>query len=250
MLHACIKGKTKLPDLRYRFNGKVSGEKRTTCEDEIVSTVFGTLEFLPSQKVGGIIHSMISNTSNKRGREITIPGWLANDTIRHELRFWERMGNVEPDLLINLWNAQGKVYKVLMEAKWNSPLSENQLPKQAQQIQVNLHSEDESWIHVFIGKDLVMQPDQVHDNLIALTWLEFGEFLPDHGNDKYALLCKSFLQSSGVRRFNGFSKLLSIPKSHTNQEVLFWKGWDGWSDDLKILLMSHLKEISWSLALD
>ncbi len=249
MLHACLKGKTKIPELRYRFNGRVANEKRTTCEDEIVSTVFGMLDFLPAKEVGSTIQPILAGAVKNRGMNIHIPDWLKNDTDRSEVRFWERMGDVEPDILITLWNHQGEVFRVLIEAKWNSPLSEDQLLHQARKMQENLGEGDESWIHVYLSKDIVIDQDQHHDKLVALTWLEFAEFLPDQGNSKYAQLCRSFLQSSGARRFNGFSRFHPMTKNYADQEVIFWKGWGGWSEDLKSLVENRACKIAWSLEL-
>jgi len=97
------------------------------AEDLLTSAVFGLLRYLPLKE--GLLSLLARARPVRQGNDgLAVraePRWIELDGVTHaELIFWPDFGNFgEPDLLIQLRNADRLVHLVLIEAKLFSPKS-------------------------------------------------------------------------------------------------------------------------------
>lgn len=122
MLHAFCQQKSRLYK-RY-LGHREEGEKRVSEEDEITSLLIGPLDYLPPQASGSFWRALIEREISE---SLTFP---AGPIDRVRMKFWPRR-SIEPDLLVELDWCTGERRLLLVELKWNAPLSgDDQLHRQ------------------------------------------------------------------------------------------------------------------------
>ncbi|OGB52266.1 MAG: hypothetical protein A2496_11115 [Burkholderiales bacterium RIFOXYC12_FULL_60_6] len=221
MLHALEKRKT---TYYRRYLGDRDGHEKRVCEeDEITSTVFGTLEFL---EVTAVFHFW-AELFRLQGQSAALP---TQSPVRYQIDFWPRNNRVEPDAHLTFFYADSKRLDILIEIKWHAPLSgEDQLSLQW----MNYLGEDvrQNCWHVFIAPEisagLVAKESKNgdkwrignDDRLMLVSWAEIRDVLFECRSRldslaRWAELTSHFLETIGIKRFNGFKKArIELPVS-------------------------------------
>lgn len=249
MLHATAKGKTKFYE-RYLGKRDSTEHHKVYEEDEITSTIFGTLEFLPASD----IYRFWSRVLQISGHAAFLPINSLDDV---QLTLWPRRnavndGNsIEPDMVVSIKYADGVIRLLLIELKWRASLSgKNQLHRQWRNY---LNDEERTQaLHLFIAPEISAGAQAIAggdvwggSRLVLLPWLKlravFGELAKEESKlGRWALLTDKFLSLVGIRRFAGFSHL-TIPASvpTKNSYCIFWtphkfSGWTVFSEQLEL----------------
>lgn len=222
MLHSFCHGKSHL--YRRYLGHRDVGEKRVCEEDEITSLIMGPLDYLPSEASGSFWRALIER--DVRGGLAFPSGSISS--VRME--FWPRR-TIEPDLLIELHWPTGERRILLLEFKWNAPLSgSDQLHRQWNEYLT--HAEREVAYHLFIAPEIsaglnAMGKDNIwNGRLILRSWINILDVLSyldcsrDPGLEKWKNQVTTFLRSLGIRRFQGFRDL--SPPLSLQQPPLFW----------------------------
>lgn len=231
MLHAIHKNKTRVYN-RYKGH-PTPDEKRVSEEDEITSIVFSPLTFMSPEDNAYFWHFISSKklAINKSSPPLssTIEMWPSRTSS-------ETGNRIEPEILINLIYPDTKI-TLIVELKWNAPLSENQLQKQWCNFLES--AEQENGVQIFIGRDTSTaikakeEPDKWIDpnKLIILSWSEIIALL---GSEDFKgseilkswskLLC-DFMSKLGIRAFKGFNEL-SDPHPVKITEPIFFHNKD------------------------
>lgn len=219
VLTAVHRNKTKLASHRYdastrgykSFVAKEKGDVlryRRTQEDEIVSTVFGVLQYLPEmERTKLLIKWFLPNIELPDGYDMS------------EMRFWPSLRvvgidafRVEPDIVIEFNERLGKLKPkvVVVEAKWGSPPSgDDQLSKQWDAAK----NEWDNPLHVFLVRST--DPQDVATNVYVDTWRELAGRIrqaqisqptPEKHQLKLFEELLSFFEKLGISIFKGFGK--------------------------------------------
>lgn len=217
MLTAIHRNKTKLASHRYDSSSRahevfLTAEKRDhvryrrTQEDEIVSTVFGVLQYLPDlERTELLVKWLLPNLGLKDGYDMS------------EMRFWPSLPGigldalrVEPDIVIEFKELSGKLKPtvVVVEAKWQSPQSgEDQLIKQWSAAKI----EWDNPLHVFLVRST--EPQEVAANVFVDTWRELAGRIrqariskpqPEKHRQRLFDELLSFFSTLGITTFEGF----------------------------------------------
>jgi hypothetical protein len=218
MLHAVEKRKTKYFE---RYAGIRDGREKRVCEeDEIVSTIFGPLEFVDAASVFNFWTDVIQLERESTEFPVTLP-------VRCQFALWPRNNKVEPDAHFTFLWADNKRFDVLVEFKWRARLvPEDELHRQWQ----NYLTDDvrgNCW-HVFIARDIsaglvAKGLEEVNgikigkvwqigndDRLILISWAQIRDTLTRYRNRsdglaRWAVLIGHFLEEIGIVRFKGFA---------------------------------------------
>lgn len=231
MLHAIDKGKTKFYE---RYLGKRDGsEHKVYEEDEITSTVFGPLEFLPASE----IYRFWCRVLQFIGHAEFLPNDVPSDV---QVTLWPRRnaendGNsIEPDGMVSVEFADGRKRLLLIELKWRAGLSgDGQLHRQWEQY---LNKEEQSQsLHLFIAPEISAGAQALSNldvwggsRLVLLPWLKlrvvFGVLALENSKlGRWAQLADQFLHRIGIRRFGGFCNLTPPFKvSSEFADRIFW----------------------------
>lgn len=248
MLHAIDKGKTKF---YHRYLGKRDGtEHKVHEEDEITSTVFGPLDFLPALDV----YRFWSRILHSTGHAAFLPSEPPADV---NIALWSRRNassdrnSIEPDGIVTMKSVDGKTYILLLELKWRAGLGgedKNQLHRQWMQFLNKM--ERAQALHLFIapeisagaqapnneeaGGDVWQSPGG--SRLVLLPWLRIrailGEFAKENSAlGRWAKLSDLFLERVGIRRFAGFMDITQFSVPSVNSPYLFWNphNFSGWA---------------------
>ena len=204
MLKAWARGK------RRAFRGE--------SEDEIVSSIFGSVGYLsPSLRVTFFTELLYAIAEN--GPEASLRDKTCTSV---EVDLWPNLadsGRVEPDVII-----KSEDIIIMIEAKWDSPQSENQLSSQwcAAKIKYKVPA----MYHLFLTKEpkgmeemLGVNPDGEHSkHLYSMTWSRLAHVtnrLAKNSNDElknWASDVRTFLTRLGHAPFIG---VLAICKEHS-----------------------------------
>lgn len=148
---------------------------RNEYEDEIVSAVFGPLRYLDEDLRGRIFRSMLKAAFSNAD--------ISSDA-KCRLEFWPNLADewiLEPDIIVELTHPDplGN-HLLLIEAKWNSPPSKDQLVRQWRAAETK-YPTHRLW-HVFLTKRPQSRYDMVgnHEdpkNLASLTWSRFASIV-------------------------------------------------------------------------
>lgn len=244
MLHA-IERKKSRAYTRY-LSVQPPDDPRVSAEDEITSIIFGPLEFLPASDNWKLWQRILQG-----GASMDVSGPLPLDYFADfspdacALEFWPRKDLIEPDLVIRFSNDRGETRSLLVELKWNAPLSgADQLKKQWRLYQ---HGEHANSLHVFLAKAVRNQPadrrpwdcvnsdGSVASRLRKVHWHDFQYALrrlaaaPDTSAPlaRWSSLAGGFLAQVGIRSFAGFQdtvKLAAAIPDGDHDIVKFWKG--------------------------
>jgi hypothetical protein len=234
MLHAFNQGKS---NLYRRYLGHRDGsEKRVSEEDEITALIMGPLDYLPPAAAGLFWRGLVEQT----GR--TASAAFPESPPSHiRMRFWPRRA-VEPDLVVELHWPSGERRILLVEFKWNAPLSgEQQLHRQW--LEFLTEAERADAYHLFIAPEISAGLNALGSNdvwqgrLILHSWigvlhvvrnLRAAEFC---GLQTWREQMTRFLGKLGILRFQGFVALTTpTPMSAPNeQSSIFWRPLSGFS---------------------
>lgn len=231
MLHAFNHGKSHL--YRRYLGHREHGEKRVCEEDEITALIMGPLDYLPAPAVGLFWQGLL-----RREGRVVQPAFPDAPVSHARMRFWPRRG-VEPDLVVELGWSSGERRILLVEFKWNAPLSgEDQLHRQWHEFLTDTERKDA--YHLFIapeissGLNAISRADIWHGQLILHSWisvlnvvreLRVSEFT---GLEKWKEQMTCFFARLGVLRFQGFLSL-STP-STVSRTPVFWRPVCGFSE--------------------
>jgi len=230
MLHAFSHGKSRL--YRRYLGEREAGEQRVCEEDEITSLIMGPLDYLPAEAAGIFWRALIEPVLGREGH------FFPTGPVTHShMRFWPRKG-IEPDLLVELRWSAGERRLLLVEFKWNAPLSgDDQLHRQW--LEFLTQTEREEALHVFIGPDISSGLNAVGkyncwgERLILLSWTNVLDVLHrlkgsrTTGLERWSYHASAFLNRLDIRRFQGFIGLIA-PVQLPGQAV-FWKPLNGFA---------------------
>lgn len=231
MLHALEKKKT---NYYRRYLGVRDGHEKRVCEeDEITSTVFGALEFVDLKHV----YDFWREVFRLERQSVLLPAESPNSC---KFELWPKKNNIEPDAHFTFFWANGVRLDLLIELKWEAPLSgKDQLRKQWQDY-LDIDVKNNCW-HLFIAPDisagLAARDSEVgniwqvesDDRLILLSWAQIRDALAkfkdrSDGFGRWAVLTSHFLEKIGVRHFKGFAQAhRALPVT----ELLYQKFYSG-----------------------
>lgn len=213
MLYACHRHKTQLPAQRYA-QAHSPQDGRRTQEDEITSTIFGPLVFMPEATRRRIAALLFENLDANAESELSI-------------HFWPLFGNVEPDVVLEEKN-EGGIDAYVIEVKWNAPLAENQVGRQIDAVW------ERQGVHRVFHCVLSKFSQNVGRSSRNLTWMAFKDRLAfvntnDSVFNKWREVVSSFLDACNIRHFRGFE--FACKEGHPCSDTkapLFWAGNGGW----------------------
>lgn len=228
MLHAFNQGKSTL--YRRYLGHREIGEKRVCAEDEITALIMGPLDYLPAEAAGLFWRCLIEG-----GRHDVHPAFPAGPVESARMRFWPRKG-IEPDLVVELGWSNGARRILLIEFKWEAPLSgKDQLHRQWREFLTP--TEQTVAYHVFIapeisaGLNALSEQDIWGGQLILHSWLSVLHIVRSMGASGFTGLEKwksqmaCFLGKLGIFRFQGFDSL-SVPPT-VGSSTVFWSPLNG-----------------------
>lgn len=214
MLHA-FSGKKSQLYKRY-LGHREAGEKRVCEEDEITALIMGPLDFLPACAAGAFWKAVIEKEAAYA--ELPFPAGPPRQASMH---FWPRQ-KIEPDLLVELTWPDGERRILLIEFKWNAPLSgQNQL--QRQWTEYLTCEQRRIAYHLFIAPDLsegfnALGQDNVwKGRLVLRSWVTILETLQGMnglggtGFERWKHQVSTVLGLLSVKRFQGFEGLRPYP---------------------------------------
>lgn len=244
MLHAIARNKTRAYT-RY-LSVKPPSEPRISAEDEITSILFGPLEFLPAADNWTLWQRILqSHASRDLSGPLPSTYFAGFSPSACALEFWPRKDGIEPDLVIRFSDEWGAARSLLVELKWDAPLSgADQLEKQWLRYQ---HGEHAHSLHVFLAKEVGRQPEDQQpwscvdsdgaaaSRLRRVQWHGFQSVIrqlaaaPDTSAPlrRWCVLAGGFLAQVGIRSFAGFYDSLALAAAIPDGDhdiVQFWRG--------------------------
>lgn len=235
MLHALTQGKT---ELYKRYSGKNSqsffGEKRNTPEDEITALIFSPLAFLPSERIGLFWHQIL-----KLDAPLPISGTM---------EFWPKRRSdnknrsfVEPELYVQLKYPDRTNKHIIVEFKWDSPLSGNenddrdQLTVQWEDFPEIRENEKKESFHIFVGKK-TSEADEIKknsslwrdDQLIIFSWVDLIGQMKKIAQSTPSLelwieQVSKFMAKLNLKPFGGFNHISDKCISVSTPNIFFKK---------------------------
>lgn len=230
MLHAFNHGKSHL--YRRYLGHREMGEKRVCEEDEITALLMGPLDYMPASAVELFWRGLVE----RQGHRIS-PGFPSATASHVRMRFWPRRG-IEPDLVVELGWASGERRILLVEFKWNAPLS-GEWQLQRQWLEYLTEEERADAYHLFIAPDIssglnaVSSHDVWNGQLILHSWISVLNGLR-HIKTEYVGLqswirqTEVFLDKLGIVRFEGFHGLGMPPT--LDRSPVFWRPLGGFHE--------------------
>lgn len=231
LLHATYHNKSSLTQDRYHsIKREKSEEMRMTVEDEIISTVIGPMDFMSASEVLGIWKAILAWNESVIEFPEGEPAGVKVFLWPNENNNGDRT-NSQPDAKITFEWSDGQSLILILEAKWDAPLGENQLENQWNDFNCKPNTH-----HVFVGKTLTTEnvkreiekynrSKSAPNQLISLTWMKIrqslNEFSKMEGNSasRYAKYVECFLGAAGISRFNGFNTIKT--PGFTSTELTF-----------------------------
>ncbi|KQQ87221.1 hypothetical protein [Massilia sp. Leaf139] len=245
MLHAFDRHKSSF-HIRY-LGVKDELEPRVSSEDEITSLVFGPMDFLSPADNWRCWETILNHQASRKRGGLPPPDFFAPSftPTACTLLFWPKKDKVEPDLHIVFSDTHGTRRSLLVELKWNAPLSgDDQLEKQWERYHEGEHAHS---LHVFIAKRVEeLQVDETSwaclgeggaaaSRLRLLSWHEFRHEIEGLGAApdlpvplrRWCRLTSHFLLQVGIRPFVGFGDSIRLADAFPLAEgdpVTFWHG--------------------------
>lgn len=227
MLQAFSRRKSRLYE-RYQGH-REPGERKVSEEDEITALIMGPLEYLAAEAQALVWRTILE--SNQSDAPLPFPGTLVKDVQMH---FWPRF-TVEPDLLVELEWVCGTRRIILIEFKWNAPLSgQDQLHRQWNEF---LSDEQRKHaIHLFIAPETSSAINAISDSdiwcgrLIRRSWPNIISssldlrFSPHRGVSVWSVHVIHFLKLLRLDGFQGFNHLQAPPKIDQDSTTIFFRG--------------------------
>jgi hypothetical protein len=249
MLHAFCHGKSR--QYKRYLGHREDGEKRVSEEDEITSIIMGPLDYMSPQASGSFWRELVKRDVSEA---LAFP---SGPITRVRMKFWPRHG-IEPDLVVELHWPTGERRLLLVEFKWNAPLSgDDQLHRQWNEYLTD--AEREIAHHLFIapeisaGLNAIGQNDIWNGRLILRSWINILDILKhldctqDSGLAKWRAQVNSLLGDLGIKRFQGFKDLPALPS--LAQSPVFWSpinGFKGLEAPAHLALTAQSPSFIWS----
>jgi len=210
MFQAFIRRKSRL---YKRYLGyREPGERRVSEEDEITALIMGPLEYLPPEAQVLIWRTILE--WHQPDPPLPFPNTSVKDA---QIRFWPRT-TIEPDLLVELEWMCGTRRIILVEFKWNAPLSgQYQLHRQWKEYLSK--EQKKNAIHLFIGPETSPAINAISESniwkgrLVARSWSNIASSLrkiklnPNRGLSVWSTQVISFLKLLNLNSFQGFDHL-------------------------------------------
>lgn len=210
MLQAFSRRKSRLYE-RYQGH-REPGERKVSEEDEITALVMGPLEYLAADAQALVWRTILE--WNQSDAPLPFPSTLLKDAQMH---FWPRR-TVEPDLLVELEWVCGTRRIILVEFKWNAPLSgADQLHRQWKEFLSG--EERKNAIHLFIAPEsssalnAISESDVWGGRLIPRSWATIVSSLlhlrlsHHRGVSVWSTQVINFLKLLQLDSFQGFGHL-------------------------------------------
>ena len=265
MLHAVLHRKTRL---HRRYLGERDGEEaRVAEEDEITSSVFDGMKFLPPKESIRFWRRLLGNGFSTR----FFPEGEPESAYRkdEDWRFWPRRETggrtIEPDMLITYRWPGHPPRRILVEMKWRSPPDLAQL--QAQWHEFLTPDQRPHAVHVLIARNVsslraaiakdasVATEDDAHFQ--AHTWIKVRAVAADFlealdGLGLWSRNIHAYLGALQIASFDGFPTP-STPIPSLGHEGFFWKGPAYWAalslpDEIpaSVQKLAGIPQIFWS----
>lgn len=229
MLDAFIRGK-----VRSNFCGAAKNYhgQRELSEDLITSTVFGMLKFMPADAMWHIVRSLFLPSD----QAFPLGGCKCRSVEFWPLGFKDRLGRVEPDIVFSFEFEDTTSVCVVVEVKWNAPVSQAQLRRQRNALDSACDNSVKVY-QAFLGKDAwsvgkAKRTDPLGAKLVDrwCTWsevafgseMDYPSILPSESKmavEGWRVSVSSFLSRLGVVPFSGFS---SLPKTCAYEKLELW----------------------------
>jgi hypothetical protein len=249
LLHASFHNKTTYFKRYHPRHLRLEGE-RIHAEDEITSTFLGALDFMHPDGV----FSLWQEIFNVAGRsQCLLPADLPHNCPLQsaEIKLWPRRNGqgitIEPDAFIEFQWQTGHRRFLLLESKWEAPLSpRDQL--QTQWTKFLNSDEQRDAYHLFIAKNSsagVASKNQSdvwgadgENRLLMVTWEQIRTALvllrradgESTALSRFAEYADSFLEKIGIGHFVGF-QIMTVPDALPPMlsSPLFWRPFNGFS---------------------
>jgi hypothetical protein len=226
MLQAFSRRKSRLYE-RYQGH-REPGERKVSEEDEITALVMGPLEYLATEAQVLVWRTILE--WHQPDVPLPFPSTLVKDVQMH---FWPRR-TVEPDLLVELEWVCGTRRIILVEFKWNAPLSgKDQLHRQWKEF---LSSEErKDALHLFIAPDsssahnAISESDVWGERIIPRSWPNIVSSLlhlrlsHHRGVRVWSTQVISFLKLLQLDSFQGFAHLHKQPRIDRDIAHIFFR---------------------------
>jgi len=226
MLQAFARRKSRLYQ-RY-LGHREPGEHKVSEEDEITALVMGPLEYLPQDAQVLVWRTILE--WHQPHPPLPFPSTAVKDT---QIHFWPR-NTIEPDMVVELEWVCGTRRVILVEFKWNAPLSgQDQLHRQWKEFlsdEQRKHS-----IHLFIAPETSSAINAISDSdiwggrLIRRSWpniissLLDLRFSPHRGVSVWSVQVIHFLKLLRLDGFQGFNHLQAPPRINQDSTTIFFR---------------------------
>ncbi|MBS0460891.1 MAG: hypothetical protein JSS41_00275 [Proteobacteria bacterium] len=216
---------------------------QTEYEDEVVSSVFGPLLYFTDKQRATIFWHLLCGIRAYAQNDFT------SNIFTAKIEFWPSIVNerrVEPDILVTLTPPSGSQTLLMIEAKWNSGLSKDQLKQQWDALRCSeRYSNGVDVRHVFLSKKFCTHQemkvsDATHvQRLTSISWAQLVLLLQHLNNDPTLKMWADHVQSAMTRLgqvpFNGFTSAIS---NFSNKDRH-----NGWRFQPRLLHPSALKSL-------
>jgi len=196
-------------------------------EDEVTSCIFGEMQYLPPDMIWQIFNQLTKDAKLKDVK--TVERVFCNFPDKANFEFWPQwktgVRHVEPDLVVHFSKENSPLLHVLVEVKWDSPLSPPcELIRQWNWS--NSRGDDETpWIHLYLVKDTAKGHTEVESSLCD--------------SEEICKKCKRCEGKDKIRLYKG-------PKFDTSAEWQGRLGCVGWRHLMAAINKIGHKHRSWS----
>lgn len=187
------------------------GRARQEYEDEIISSIFGRLMYFPCAVRTKVIATLLRGLFDPE-----LFRWM-DESCTCDILLWPNIaesGRTEPDVVFHVKGDKLNWLSVILEAKWNAGLSQNQLQIQRSAcerkfpgrkvLQIYLTKRPQSYEEMGVRTNTGQQ-----ENLRNLTWSRLAHLLQSAAKTpeytSWAVTLQAFLASLGEDLFDGVS---------------------------------------------
>lgn len=212
--------------LHHALHKKLSSQSLVLYEDEVTSTVFGPLAFMPSNIAWGILNSLFPF------QDIS----LDMERLSHSVRFWPRYsyegGSVSPDIEISFAIANVVVRQLAIEVKWQSGASNpsgkigEQLARQVLALRHGSGRLSSRTDHIYLVRHVSDAIEEIEAarrilsrtevSIELVTWRRIREWCQGPTSKRvsiegqWAVAVDAFLDRCGVPVFSGFESRIAL----------------------------------------
>ncbi|MEX9786088.1 MULTISPECIES: hypothetical protein [Providencia] len=171
MISAVIHNKSSRWFSKSIENHSNSEEKKIPREDEITSTIFGSMKYFNHLDVFKLFNSMCDEVDDRRCLSMNISLWPS-------LRILKNKKRVEPDAVFSFTLDGGEVKKFILEAKWlNNEYNYNQLENQWIAFGKNAPENTRLIYLATCIKNFNLYKKNINDKWRGITWSKFSSIL-------------------------------------------------------------------------